>query len=47
MEPVRIEGTTDAYKIVHLCKRCGIEKKNGVAGDDSPDAIVALAGKNK
>lgn len=47
MEPIRIEGTTDAYRLTHICKRCGSERKNNVADNDDPNALVALAAKRK
>lgn len=46
MEPIRLEGTTPRYRIVHRCVRCKIERRNDVAQNDSNDAIVAIAKKN-
>ncbi|MDP3645558.1 MAG: RNHCP domain-containing protein [bacterium] len=45
MEPIRLEGTTDAYRIVHTCTRCGLERRNDVAKNDDSDTLVALASK--
>jgi hypothetical protein len=47
MEPIRVEGTTDAYRLVHKCKRCAVERKNDVAQSDDPNALVTLASKRK
>jgi hypothetical protein len=46
MEPLRIEGTTPEYVLVHRCTLCGKERRNRISKEDSPDAIVALAAKN-
>jgi hypothetical protein len=43
MQPVRVEGTAEDYKILHRCTRCGHEKRNKVSPEDSRDALVALA----
>lgn len=45
MEPVALEGATPDYVILHRCVRCGHEKRNRTAQDDSVDALVSLAGK--
>ena len=45
MEPVRIEGASPAYRIVHRCVACGFERRNDVRANDDADAIVALARK--
>jgi len=44
MEPVRIEGTTPDYRIIHRCQRCGLERANVVSFTDSAEAIIAVAG---
>lgn len=46
MEPVRLEGSTPRYRILHRCVRCGFERRNGVTQEDDDAAIAALAGKN-
>ena len=43
MEPMRVEGTSSQYEIVHRCVRCGYEKRNMVAPDDDNKALVAVA----
>ncbi|MEK7092901.1 MAG: RNHCP domain-containing protein [Patescibacteria group bacterium] len=45
MEPVRLEGSTPAYRIVHRCVKCGTERNNNVRKEDDPAALVALSGK--
>ena len=45
MEPVRIEGSTPAYEIVHKCLRCDKEHKNRADLKDNLDAIINLAGR--
>lgn len=45
MEPIRVEGTTDAYRIVHHCQRCGLERKNDTAQNDDSEALIDLAAK--
>ncbi len=47
MEPIRVEGTTDAYRLIHRCKRCDMERKNDVAKNDDPEALIALASKRR
>lgn len=43
MEPIRVEGTTPRYTLVHRCVRCKAERRNMVAEADDGDAIVAVA----
>lgn len=43
MKPVRIEGATPKYTIIHKCERCGAERRVYTVSDDNPDALVALA----
>lgn len=43
MRPVRLEGKTGQYRIVHRCEACGHEKVNDAAQDDNPDLLVALS----
>jgi hypothetical protein len=45
MEPVRLEGSSPDYRIVHRCTRCGIERRILAAPGDAPAALLALAGK--
>ena len=44
MEPIRIEGTTDDYRIIHRCLKCTCERRNRVSVSDSEEALVQLAG---
>ena len=46
MEPVRLEGPSPAYTIVHRCVRCGHERRNKVLSGDDPDAVIEIA-KNR
>lgn len=43
MEPIRIEGSAAAYRIVHRCEKCGFLRPNAVSPDDDPEAILACA----
>ena len=43
MEPITVEGTTDEYRLVHHCTRCGHEHRNITASDDSNEALIAIA----
>lgn len=43
MRPVRIEGATPGYTIIHKCERCGAERRVRTVEGDSPDALIALA----
>ena len=43
MEPVRIEGGTPDYAVVHRCVRCGMERRNRADTSDEPAALVAVA----
>ncbi len=43
MRPASLEGASPNYALVHVCQRCGHQKRNKVSPDDSADAIVALA----
>jgi DNA-directed RNA polymerase subunit RPC12/RpoP len=43
MRPIRIEGATPEYIIIHKCERCGAERRVRTVGEDSPDALIALA----
>ena len=43
MEPVRLEGSTPAYRIVHRCVRCRTERNNSVRKEDDPVTILELA----
>ena len=43
MKPLRLEGSTPSYRIVHRCLQCQVERRNNVAAGDDAMAIVALA----
>ena len=43
MEPVRIEGATPDYVLVHRCERCGIERRNKLSASDDMSAVAAIA----
>jgi hypothetical protein len=45
MEPLALEGASPSYVIVHRCTRCGFERRNKVAGEDSEEALLALVRK--
>lgn len=45
MEPLRIEGASPSYRIVHRCVSCGYEKRNDIDHDDDPSAVIAIAAK--
>jgi len=47
MKPIAIEGSTDHYRIVHKCERCGIVRRVDASQGDAPEALVALAGKKQ
>lgn len=48
MEPVFIEGATGkGYMVTQRCVTCRFERRNSITDADSPDAVVALAGKVK
>ncbi|MCL1785956.1 MAG: RNHCP domain-containing protein [Alphaproteobacteria bacterium] len=43
MRPVSIDVKTDGYVILHQCTKCGKERKNKSAKDDSFDAVLKIA----
>ncbi len=43
MEPVGVEVEGGAYRIIHRCTRCGLEKRNKTAVDDDFDVLIELA----
>ncbi len=43
MTPIRIEGTAEAYRIVHRCRKCGVERAVKVSSDDDEKAILDCA----
>lgn len=47
MAPIALEGTTPHYRIVHRCKKCGVERRVSVADNDDPTALIALSGTHR
>lgn len=45
MEPVRIEGIVDSYRVVHKCVKCGFVRANSVSKEDDPEAVLACAAR--
>ena len=45
MEPIGLEGSTPNYRIVHKCKKCGIERRIDTAPEDDQNALLALVQK--
>ena len=45
MEPVKLEGSSPAYRIVHRCVKCGAERRVNTSPDDNKEALLAIAGK--
>lgn len=43
MEPVAVEGSTSAYRILHRCQVCGYEKWNQAAPEDDFEQLLNLA----
>ncbi|MDO8561636.1 MAG: RNHCP domain-containing protein [bacterium] len=43
MKPVRLEGSTPAYFIVHECVRCGKIMRNEARKTDSREALLNIA----
>ena len=43
MRPVRVEGATPDYMLVHQCERCGKERRNAVSNEDDMSAVTAIA----
>ena len=46
MSPIGlISRRTGEYVLVHKCEKCGFERLNRVAGDDSQELLTKLAGE--
>ena len=43
MKPVRVEGASPEYTIVHRCLVCGAERRNMVSNLDDTGALAAIA----
>lgn len=46
MEPIRVEGSTGRFRILHRCASCGVERRVDTSDADNVDALLALASKN-
>lgn len=42
MKPVKIEGKTEEYFIVHECEKCHYRKNNRVEPNDSYEEVLAI-----
>lgn len=47
MEPVRLEGSSPTYDIIHSCISCKMERKNRMATSDDPEKLLALAKRSE
>lgn len=45
MQPIAVEGGPHEYRLLHLCAKCGLKKRNVVGSDDDMEAVLALAGR--
>jgi rubrerythrin len=45
MKPVALEGSSPVYSIVHVCERCGLQRKNRTAENDEPSVLLLIAQK--
>ena len=45
MQPMRFELDHGKQILIHKCEKCGMEKRNKIAKNDSTDAIIGLAKK--
>ena len=43
MEPIRLEGSSPEYIIIHRCVKCGRERPNKAVPEDDREALVAVA----
>ncbi|MBW8009663.1 MAG: RNHCP domain-containing protein [Chloroflexi bacterium] len=43
MEPVRVEGHSGEFRLVHRCVECGIEKRNKTAENDDFEIVLRIA----
>lgn len=44
MKPIRLEGASPDYVLIHRCERCGLERSNKVGKNDDREAVLGLAG---
>lgn len=47
MAPVRVEGSSPHYRIVHRCETCGAERIVDVSSGDDVDIVVSLASRRE
>lgn len=47
MEPVRVEGSSPHYRIVHRCEKCRTERIVDISSGDDMSAIISLAAKRE
>jgi hypothetical protein len=47
MEPIRLEGSSPNYTIIHQCVVCKEERRVRTGEHDSLEALLALAGRSK
>lgn len=45
MEPVRVEGSSPSYTLLHRCVKCGREQRNMVSPHDNMEQILGLASR--
>src|SRR5258708_2323814 len=45
MEPIRLEGSSPDYRILHRCQKCGFERRQNANPSDDPEALLTVAGK--
>jgi hypothetical protein len=45
MEPIALEGSTPAYRVVHRCRKCGALRRVDVSAEDDAEALIALSAK--
>ena len=43
MEPIAIEGSTPAYRVVHRCRKCSFVHRNSIQEEDDQEAVIVLA----
>ncbi len=43
MEPIGIEGSSPAYRIVHCCSACGATRRVNAVSADDQEALVRIA----
>lgn len=44
MKPIRVEGASTEYVLIHRCERCSLERPNKVGKNDDREAVLGLAG---